>query len=502
MRGRTEISLTEATTVAVTEETLTAELSDGRTISVLLAWYPRLVHATPEERGNWELIGGGQGIHWSDLDEDISVENLLAGRKSGESQRSFKQWLEAKGRVAAWRSTSSRPMKRTRGGGRMTGKMQVPDGWRWRRLGEVLSLQYGVSLPERARRHGRVPVVGSAGIVGFHDEAVIKGPGIVVGRKGSIGSIWWMAEDFVPIDTTYFVVPIDGKVDLRWAYHYLARENLSRLNRATGVPGLNRDDVFALERSIPPLSEQRAIAAVLDTIDDSIERTEAVIEATEQLRDSLLHELLTRGLPGWHTAWKEVPGLGPIPADWEVVRLGEVAEVVMGQSPPGGKCNRDGDGVPLLNGPTEFGSYYPTPVQWTTDPKKRAGVGDILFCVRGATAGRMNWSDRDYAIGRGIASLKHKGGQAYQRFLRAVIDFRLAELLTVVTGSTFPNLSYDQITQLRVPRVHSPEQQAIADTLEGIDRVLVQRRLERDALRSLKDSTADALLTGLVKAIR
>ena len=97
MPGRTEISLTEATTVAVTEETLTAELSDGRTISVLLAWYPRLVHATPEERGNWELIGGGQGIHWSDLDEDISVENLLAGRKSGESQRSFKQWLEAKG---------------------------------------------------------------------------------------------------------------------------------------------------------------------------------------------------------------------------------------------------------------------------------------------------------------------------------------------------------------------------------------------------------------------
>ena len=92
----TEISVPEAMTVAVTEDTLTAELSDGRTISVPLAWYPRLVHAAPEERGNWELIGRGQGIHWPDLDEDISVENLLAGRKSGESQRSFKQWLEAK----------------------------------------------------------------------------------------------------------------------------------------------------------------------------------------------------------------------------------------------------------------------------------------------------------------------------------------------------------------------------------------------------------------------
>ena len=83
-------------TIAVTEDTLTAELSDGRTISVPLAWYPRLMHATADERSKWELIGGGQGIHWSDLDEDISVEGLLAGRKSGESRRSFKQWLEAK----------------------------------------------------------------------------------------------------------------------------------------------------------------------------------------------------------------------------------------------------------------------------------------------------------------------------------------------------------------------------------------------------------------------
>ena len=92
----TEVSVPEAMTFEVTEDTLTAELSDGRTISVPLAWYPRLEHATPKERGNWELIGGGQGIHWPDLDEDISVEMLLAGRKSSESHRSFQQWLEAK----------------------------------------------------------------------------------------------------------------------------------------------------------------------------------------------------------------------------------------------------------------------------------------------------------------------------------------------------------------------------------------------------------------------
>ncbi len=82
--------------VSVTEDTLHAELSDGRTISVPLAWYPRLVHATQEERNNWKLIGTGQGIRWPDLDEDLSVEGLIAGRPSGEGQKSFKRWLAAK----------------------------------------------------------------------------------------------------------------------------------------------------------------------------------------------------------------------------------------------------------------------------------------------------------------------------------------------------------------------------------------------------------------------
>ena len=75
-----EVRVPDAEDVTVTEDTLTAELSDGRTISVPLAWYPRLVHATEEERGNWRLIGGGQGIHWPDLDEDVSVEGLLCGQ--------------------------------------------------------------------------------------------------------------------------------------------------------------------------------------------------------------------------------------------------------------------------------------------------------------------------------------------------------------------------------------------------------------------------------------
>ena len=94
--SRVEMLVPDALGVEVTDDTLTIELSDGRSISAPLAWYPRLLHGRPEERRKWRLVGKGQGIHWDDLDEDISVENLLLGRRSGESQKSLKRWLEAR----------------------------------------------------------------------------------------------------------------------------------------------------------------------------------------------------------------------------------------------------------------------------------------------------------------------------------------------------------------------------------------------------------------------
>ena len=95
-----------ATRVEVSEDTLSVELADGRTIAVPLAWYPRLAHGSAGERGSWRLLGGGRGIHWPALDEDISVANLLAGRPSAESQSSFKKWLA--GRAKPGRSRPKR----------------------------------------------------------------------------------------------------------------------------------------------------------------------------------------------------------------------------------------------------------------------------------------------------------------------------------------------------------------------------------------------------------
>ncbi len=91
-----EVSPATVTDVEVGDDSLTAQLSDGRTVTAPLAWYPRLLHGTEGERRNWRLIGGGEGVHWPDLDEDISVINLTLGQPSGESQRSLGRWLTAR----------------------------------------------------------------------------------------------------------------------------------------------------------------------------------------------------------------------------------------------------------------------------------------------------------------------------------------------------------------------------------------------------------------------
>jgi type I restriction enzyme S subunit len=152
-----------------------------------------------------------------------------------------------------------------------------------------------------------------------------------------------------------------------------------------------------------------------------------------------------------------------------IKKIGLIADIIMGQSPTGDTCNESGKGLPLLNGPTEFGSYHPYPVQFTIDPKKIARPGDLLFCVRGSTTGKMNWADREYAIGRGIAAIRHKKGEVFQPFLRGLIEQNLPELLDQATGSTFPNVSFTQLTEIACDIPSFDDQMKISEFLRSFD---------------------------------
>lgn len=164
--------------------------------------------------------------------------------------------------------------------------------------------------------------------------------------------------------------------------------------------------------------------------------------------------------------------------EWEIGKLSDIAEIVMGQSPPGETCNETENGLPLLNGPTEFGGHHPDPVQFTTDPRKYAEIEDLLFCVRGSTTGRMNWADQRYAICRGIAAIRHKDGKEYQPFLKAVVDAGLPTLLASATGSIFPNVSREQLRDLECVLPPLAEQKRIAEVLGALDeKIELNRRM-------------------------
>ena len=148
--------------------------------------------------------------------------------------------------------------------------------------------------------------------------------------------------------------------------------------------------------------------------------------------------------------------------------LSDIARVTMGQSPKKESVSSTQEGLPLLNGPTEFGSSHPTPVQWSTSFSKTAEPGDILFCVRGSTTGRMNWADQQYAIGRGIASISAINPQE-RHFVRAAIDLVLPELLAAATGSTFPNVSRLQLSELPVALPSAAVRTEISGLLGALD---------------------------------
>lgn len=155
--------------------------------------------------------------------------------------------------------------------------------------------------------------------------------------------------------------------------------------------------------------------------------------------------------------------------------LGDIATVIMGQSPPGAKCNTRGAGLPLLNGPTEFGDHHPIPVQWTTDARRSCMPGALLLCVRGSTTGRMNRADQVYAIGRGLAAIQ-SDDTTDQNYIFYALQDRLMRLLERTTGSVFPNVSRADISSLPVSWPNRPARMAIASVLAALDKKIENNR--------------------------
>ncbi|MFZ5995511.1 MAG: restriction endonuclease subunit S [Thermodesulfobacteriota bacterium] len=181
---------------------------------------------------------------------------------------------------------------------------------------------------------------------------------------------------------------------------------------------------------------------------------------------------------------------------WDKPQLGDkrISKLVMGQSPSGDTYNRNQQGLPLLNGPTEFGDYHPSPLQWTIASKRQCKKGDILFCVRGSTTGRMNLADQIYSIGRGIAAIRPNTKNVLQEFLYSMIEIQVSEILHNAEGGVFPNFNKDQLSALTIPVPPMKEQKKIVEELVSLKKKSYEMEtLQKSVIKDL-ESFQSALL--------
>ncbi|MFZ3415747.1 restriction endonuclease subunit S [Arthrobacter sp. 3Tela_A] len=211
------------------------------------------VPSVSEQRAIAEVLGA--------LDDKIAANSKLAETSSTTSQALFQQLIAASSELTT--------------------------------LGELLNLEYGKALPAAKRAHGHVAVYGSGGVVGAHNEALKDGPGIVVGRKGSAGMVYWSPGPFFPIDTTYYVDPKLGSETLPFCYHVLKSLRLAEMNSDSAVPGLNRAEALATKVQkvdYPAISNFCAAAAPLFELAAEYEQENRTLAAT---RDALLPQLMS-----------------------------------------------------------------------------------------------------------------------------------------------------------------------------------------------------------------
>jgi type I restriction enzyme S subunit len=198
--------------------------------------------------------------------------------------------------------------------------MASKEDWIECRLGDILTLKRGYDLPRKERIPGSIPIVSSSGVTGFHQEAKVKGPGVVTGRYGTLGKAYYVPGDFWPLNTSLYVTDFKGN-DRRFIYYFLQSQGLERQNVAGAVPGVNRNYLHQLPVRVPPLSTQRKITAILSAYDDLIQNNTRRIQILEEMAQAIYRQWFVEFKFPLHEDVPRIDSgteLGEIPEGWEV----------------------------------------------------------------------------------------------------------------------------------------------------------------------------------------
>ncbi len=308
------------------------------------------------------------------------------------------------------------------------------------KLCDIIELLYGKSLPERSRIPGVYPVVGSGGISGYHNSYLCEGPGIIVGRKGSIGTIQYIKENYYPIDTVFFVKSKIKTIPIKYIYYLLTQLNLSSLNTDAAVPGLNRD--VALSQNIKYIEkedEQEKIVSILSNYDDLIENNNKRIKILEEMAQKIYKEwFIDFKFPSYETTTFKQTELGKIPSDWNSKPIGKL----LGHQIGGGWGNEEQSdkytesayvirGADIPNGRDGNIQYCPLRYHTKSNIKTRLlQANDIVFEVSGGSKGQP--------VGRALLLNKN----LFNQFNDNVICASFCKLLRTDTKQILPEIVY------------------------------------------------------------
>ena len=240
------------------------------------------------------------------------------------------------------------------------------------------------------------------------------------------------------------------------------------------------EQMTEVELPIPHIDKQLEIVKEYNTIQNRIALNQQLIQKLEETAQAIYREWFVDGID-----------LENLPEGWRVGKLSDIATIVMGQSPDGESYNELGIGIPLINGPVEFGEYFTIKTKWTTDPKKYCNEGDLIFCVRGSTVGKNVIADDKYAIGRGVCAINSK----YQFYLIQLIKANLNEILKDVTGSTFPNIDRLTIANFSIIKASNEILQNFEKITNPIKEIIGLKSKENLKLSELKALLLSKLAT-------
>jgi len=351
----------------------------------------------------------------------------------------------------------------------------VPNSWTVVEFNDFTTLQRGKDLTRSEFKDGLIPVCGSSGIIGYHNESVVKGSGATVGRSGSAGKVAFYSCDFWAHNTVLYVKDFHGN-DPRFSAFYLEHMDLARFKTGASVPTLDRNSFRKIKIGVPTLSEQKKIAYVLSTVQRAIAQQEKLIQTTTELKKALMHKLFTEGL---HGEKQKETAIGLVPESWQILEFDEFTTLQRGKDLT--KSQFEPGNIPVAGSNGIIGYHGQSNV-------KGAGV----TVGRSGSVGRVKYYACDFWAHNTTLYVRDFHGNL-PRFSAYFLEF--LDLSRFRTGASVPTLDRNTFRRMKTAVPSLSEQKKIAEILELVDTKIDVESRKLASLRELFRTLLHHLMT-------